>query len=279
MITRRFTSKDLPGQRLITESTIEALQESGGSGTNDQIRAYVIRKFHISEELARVTFDGDSNTNVLEYRLREARTKLRKQEFVLNQSKGRWALTVEGGDEVDIQTASSQVNVRPVSESSGIPSETINLNDSMTEAPVIAKVGGYQGDLNKFLEAYNYQPGLTHKLDDIGDRSFNQDSINEIVLWKTDRYARLDPAVIHSLNELVLLRNGEHRRGQHTLEALLETRGVDLAMASTFLRFRNPQVFPIIDRRAYRAVYGRRLRLYQASSKDRKNSGVFQVHR
>ena len=35
---------------------------------------------------------------------------------------------------------------------------------------------------------------------------------------------------------------------------LLKAKGVRLAMASTYLRFRNPQVFQIIDQRVYRQV-------------------------
>ena len=41
-------------------------------------------------------------------------------------------------------------------------------------------------------------------------------------------------------------------------------------MASTFLRFRNPVVFQIIDRHAYRAVYGRDYKLYTQTSLKKK---------
>lgn len=38
---------------------------------------------------------------------------------------------------------------------------------------------------------------------------------------------------------------------------MFNTQGVDLPIASTILRFQNPAVFQIIDRHAYRALYGR----------------------
>jgi hypothetical protein len=47
-------------------------------------------------------------------------------------------------------------------------------------------------------------------------------------------------------------------------------------MASTLLRFRNPSVFQIIDRHAYRAVYGKAYPLYTASPIRQKLSVYFQ---
>jgi hypothetical protein len=51
--------------------------------------------------------------------------------------------------------------------------------------------------------------------------------------------------------------------------------GVDLPMASTFRRFQNPDVFQIIDRHAYRAVFGKRYSLYPAKRDDAKVSIYF----
>ena len=51
------------------------------------------------------------------------------------------------------------------------------------------------------------------------------------------------------------------------LQRLLETKGIRLPMASTILRFKNPDVFQIIDQRAYRFVYGFELRLQDPNSK------------
>ena len=43
-----------------------------------------------------------------------------------------------------------------------------------------------------------------------------------------------------------------------------------MPMASALLRFRNPNVFQIIDRHAYRAVYGASYPLYPTSDPSRK---------
>ena len=48
----------------------------------------------------------------------------------------------------------------------------------------------------------------------------------------------------------------QHRKGESVPTALLGIYGVDLAMASTILPLRNPAVFQIVDRHAYRTVYG-----------------------
>ncbi|MBI9038202.1 MAG: hypothetical protein JEY97_08735 [Bacteroidales bacterium] len=42
------------------------------------------------------------------------------------------------------------------------------------------------------------------------------------------------------------------------LRGLLKTHGVQLAMASTILRFRNPKIYQIIDQRVYRIIYPNR---------------------
>ena len=81
--------------------------------------------------------------------------------------------------------------------------------------------------------------------------------LNEIVLWKVDRYVSLESDQLCRISALATLKPEEHRRARSILEELLDIHGVDLAMASTVLRFRNPAVFQIIDRHAYRALYGR----------------------
>lgn len=110
-------------------------------------------------------------------------------------------------------------------------------------------------ELEGSLTNYNYQPELTVKLGAIAG-PFDQATIQEIVLWKVNRYPSLSSETIALLNQLTSLKQGEHSQGQTVLELLLakESKGIDLPMASTILRFRNPEVFQIIDRRAYRVL-------------------------
>lgn len=113
-------------------------------------------------------------------------------------------------------------------------------------------------------KAYKYQPIMTPRLDELNPAEvFNQARINEIVLWKVNRYAELSQDTLEAVDAVKTLKRGQHLSeiGLKALDALLRTKGVDLAMASTILRFRNPEVFQIIDKRAYRTVLGKKLKL------------------
>ncbi len=111
-------------------------------------------------------------------------------------------------------------------------------------------------------EKYNFQPVLTKKLDAIST-NFTQETINEIVLWKVNRYAELE-------NETLLLLNSIGKDDEvlniswttRILQKLLQTKGIQLAMASTILRFKNPQIYQIIDQRVFRFIYGESMPKY-----------------
>lgn len=119
------------------------------------------------------------------------------------------------------------------------------------------------------LRQYNY---LLGKDDDIKERIEKKSShddqtlkdiINSIVLWKINRM--IDIVDLTILQELNSLRDIKARddvkipsnkgRITKTIENLLQCKGVRMAMASTFLHFFNPEVFPIVDKRAYRVIF------------------------
>jgi thermostable 8-oxoguanine DNA glycosylase len=129
--------------------------------------------------------------------------------------------------------------------------------------------------LDEFLKDFTYQPELTNRLDNLRDEPFSQEIINEIVLWKINRYAQLPGDIRKELHELRSLRPEAHKQGETVLLKLLNCGGVDLPMASTILRFQNADVFQIIDRHAYRAVFGVAYPLYPASSEEQKVSTYF----
>jgi hypothetical protein len=102
---------------------------------------------------------------------------------------------------------------------------------------------------------FNYQESLTEKLDS-NLTDFDQNTLNEIVLWKVNRYADFEPTLMSLINSLkpeeTVLNIDKTKL---ILRSLLKTNGVQLAMASTILRFRNPKVYQIIDQRVYRIIY------------------------
>ena len=113
----------------------------------------------------------------------------------------------------------------------------------------------WKGEWQPFLDGYKVYPGLTRKLDS-PSLAFDQGVVNEIVLWKLGRFAELPESILRDLNGLRALGPGQHQKGAAVLGRLLEVNGVRLPMASTFLRFANPEVFQIFDRHIWRALYG-----------------------
>ena len=131
-------------------------------------------------------------------------------------------------------------------------------------------VSNYEKSVDKFYSDYIYQTDLTNHLDNLSEVDFSQELINKIVLWKVNRYVSLKNGMLQKIDGLKTLVKGQHRESRDVLDQLLDTHGVDLAMASTILRFRNPEVFQIIDRHAYRAIYGVKYPLYPSTPNYRK---------
>lgn len=102
---------------------------------------------------------------------------------------------------------------------------------------------------------YKYQEELTLKLDkDLSD-DFNQEIINEIVLWKVNRYSFLRDDTFLLLNQIK--KNDKDLNEELTtkiLTNLLNTKGIQLAMASSILRFKNPNIYQIVDQRVHRFI-------------------------
>ncbi|MCG9971159.1 hypothetical protein [Christiangramia crocea] len=111
------------------------------------------------------------------------------------------------------------------------------------------------------LEEYKYQKNLTLKLDNIND-NFDQNTINEIVLWKVNRYAELNKKTLSLLNKI---RKKDRCLDKSLTEQILlhllgkNQQGIQLAMASTILRFKNPNIYQILDQRVYRYIFGEKL--------------------
>ncbi|GLI37291.1 hypothetical protein KI811_18345 [Geobacter hydrogenophilus] len=137
------------------------------------------------------------------------------------------------------------------------------------------KAADFPGDLNSFLNHYKYQPELTARLDGLDVTSLDQSLVNDIVLWKVNRYVKVSEEIISQISGVKSLKEKEHRKSKGVLSVLLKLNGVDLPMASTILRFINPQVFQIIDRHAYRAIYETKYPLYPTTSSERKITVYF----
>ena len=132
-----------------------------------------------------------------------------------------------------------------------------NRGGVTTGGPTIKRAEHWEGSLGQLIGDYQYQRELTKCLDALGPQPFTHDVIKDIVLWKVNRYVKLSAGALTALNGVAGLQPKSHRNAGDTLAILLREPGVDLPMASAFLRFRNCKAFQIIDRHAYRAVYGK----------------------
>lgn len=109
---------------------------------------------------------------------------------------------------------------------------------------------------------YSYQTELTSKLDNLNS-DFDQEIINEIVLWKVNRFAFVDNDTLNLLNQIKKTDTVLNPKLTETILLNLlhkDQKGIRLAMASTILRFKNPTIYQIIDQRVYRFIYGTELK-------------------
>ena len=114
---------------------------------------------------------------------------------------------------------------------------------------------------------FNYQKDLTDKLDS-NHNDYDQNLLNEIILWKVNRYAKLGSVLTDLINRISPLDQKINvDLTKEIIRKLLRTKGIQLPMASTILRFKNPTIYQIIDQRVYRIIYeGRVLKLSQSNS-------------
>ncbi len=108
---------------------------------------------------------------------------------------------------------------------------------------------------NILLNSYKYQIDLTKKLDDLNSNNLSRETLYEIVLWKLNRFPQIEDNLLEELKEIKSIEPKEHRVAEPLLRRLLQCPGIALPMASTILRFINPETFQIIDDRVFRVVY------------------------
>lgn len=105
---------------------------------------------------------------------------------------------------------------------------------------------------------YSYNMPITREYDAIGEQDFTYDDIYRLTLWKVDRYPYLQESnndVLQMLNAVKDDKILDDPKTRELLRSLLRIKGIRLPMASTYLRFRNPHIYQIIDKRVCRYLY------------------------
>ena len=85
--------------------------------------------------------------------------------------------------------------------------------------------------------------------------------IRRISLWKLDRVLEVSEDTISNLQQIAVKDDLTIKSElvSVTLNMLVNSNGIGYPMASSILKFIRPDIFPIIDVRAYRAVYGKKI--------------------
>ncbi|MGN7503714.1 MAG: hypothetical protein ACTHPO_12100 [Alphaproteobacteria bacterium] len=120
----------------------------------------------------------------------------------------------------------------------------------------IKTINSVEPNIQLWEEKYKYQEDLTRQLDSYND-NFDQNMINKIVLWKVSRYAEPNDKILSKIN---LIKKTDQQINieltNEILKDLLVTKGFGLPMATTVLRFKNPNIYQLIDQRVYRFIFG-----------------------
>lgn len=93
-----------------------------------------------------------------------------------------------------------------------------------------------------------------------GCTSISESDLQRVSLWKSDRALSVSEETLVKLNELSANKNISLKDPlvKEVIEKLVLSQGIGFPMASAILKFINPEVFPIIDVRAYRALTGKK---------------------
>lgn len=93
-----------------------------------------------------------------------------------------------------------------------------------------------------------------------GSTSITEDDLRRVSLWKSDRVLSVSKQTLEKLNELSAKSDVRLKDElvKEVIENLVISQGIGFPMASAILKFIKPNVFPIIDVRAYRALTGKK---------------------
>lgn len=115
---------------------------------------------------------------------------------------------------------------------------------------------------------FNYNlDEITEIKNKIKNEDLSINNIRQIALWKYNRIINIQEDVLKKLNETVQKENiNIHcEEVKDLIEDLIKCKGVGMPLASTILKFLRPDIFPIIDVRAYRAVFDKKINKYTYS--------------
>tara|TARA_B100000315_G_C14538825_1_gene569791 strand:+ start:863 stop:1396 length:534 start_codon:yes stop_codon:yes gene_type:complete len=119
----------------------------------------------------------------------------------------------------------------------------------------------YKKDILNFKFSYNDKE--TGELNEIlnNNAKINIDQIRRVALWKIDRVIDIPDNILDKIRSIVSTKtiSLDSTEVKKLIEELISCQGIGMPMASAILKFYRPDVFPIIDVRAYRALRGKKI--------------------
>ena len=118
----------------------------------------------------------------------------------------------------------------------------------------------YNPDADQLNYEFHYNDEETAELHQLinNNAQIGIDDLRRIALWKIDRVLSVSDETLEKLRGLAIQENLtiEDNVVKEVIEELVSSDGIGFPMASAILKFIRPDVFPIIDVRAYRAFTG-----------------------
>lgn len=123
----------------------------------------------------------------------------------------------------------------------------------------------FNTDTDRLDFNFDYNPVETAALRNRTYENLTIEDIRRFALWKLDRVVDVPDELLNRLRSIAETNPLTARTAEavNIINDLVACDGIGYPMASAFLKFIRPDVFPIIDVRAYRALKGVRLRTHQ----------------
>lgn len=95
----------------------------------------------------------------------------------------------------------------------------------------------------------------------INKEEISIEDIRRVALWKYNRIIEIEGNLLERLSKVVSDKNIdiESKEVKNLIEEMVNCKGIGMPLASTILKFLRPDVFPIVDTRAYRAIFGKKV--------------------
>lgn len=131
-MTKKSAERKCPGYRSFLNAVLLAVNELGGSATNEEIVDKVIELRKLSDEI--VNEEHSNLMTELEYQLAWARTYLRNAGFLDSSKRGVWSLTAKGAEAAKGGGLDEKATVRQVNNAMRLKRESKKNRGCVTES-------------------------------------------------------------------------------------------------------------------------------------------------